>query len=267
MPQEDPGNAPRPFCSRPKPLALALWVGLGALVFWLSQWAGPVGFWWFFERPFLKHAVAVERGVVCTAPVAVPGSHPCDWTLRQMGGLGARQPPGKVLGVERNGADTTVRLEEGTILYSPLPEGFFRGVYLSQLSAVGGKEGATMDEVSLVRSVIDTIPGAYRLGWTPEERCDYAARLTSKMRILRDRPVRRLEVCERAEPRALVVLAEYVSGQATVICVTQRGGVVAQMSEKVPAEWLERPSLWLPGEAPPASEPDSDACRPAGAAL
>ncbi len=264
MPSEDSGNAPASFHARPKPLALALWVALGAVLLWLSQWAGPVGFWWFFERPFLRHAVAVERGVVCTTPVVVLESRPDAWTVRELGGLGARQPPGTVLGVERNGNDTTVRLEEGTILYSPLPEGFFREVYRSEREAVGGRSGAPKDEVALVRSILETVPGAYRLSWTPEARCDYAARLTSKMRILRDRPVRRLEVCVRAEPHALAVLAEYISGQATIISVTERGSVVAQLSEKVPPAWLETPEHWIPGEAPPSPTPEPEARRPAG---
>lgn len=260
MPTDAPAQSPleprKPseFLGRPKPLAVALWIALGVVLVYSSTWVGPVTFYLSFQRFLEGESAAGGRRIVWALPVAAADSAPLPKAAveyRQLGDLLVPLPSGAPTASERKDSHATVTYPEGRVRYDFFPERFVRDLYAEQLEAIGGKPGdapETADEVKLLKAIMGTDPGAYRFGWGAAERSEYAARVLSKMRLLRDLPLRRLELSERAEPRAVVVLAEYESGEATVLAVTRRGSVVVQLSETAPEAWKASPALWFPKE-------------------
>lgn len=241
-----------PFFARPKLGAIVLWAAIGAVVIAGSTWVGPVSFYWCFERPFLRRTVAIEGGAIWRRPVAVAESRRAEvWECRQVGDLSVPVPPGDLESFEVRGLEARAKFDKAEVTYSAFPPGFVRELYASQLEAVGGRRGdvALPEEGALLKSIVETTPGLFRFGWGPQERAEYAARLTSKMRLLRDWPTKRLDVYERAEPRAVAILAEYASGETTVIALVPGGILFANVSGEAPASWKASPVPWIPGEA------------------
>lgn len=249
----EPGADPEdPFFARPKLGAIALWLALGAALIAASTWVGPVSFYWCFERPFLRRTVAIEGGAICRRPVAVAEGRRAEaWECRKVGDLCVPVPPGDLESFEVRGLEARAKFEKAEVTYSVFPPGFVRELYAAELEAVGGRRGdrELPEEGALFRSIVETTPGLFRFGWSSAERSEYAARLTAKMRLLRDWPTKRLDAYERAEPRAVAILAEYASGETTVIALVPGGTLFANVSGEAPASWKASPALWIPGEA------------------
>lgn len=258
------GQAPtKPrFLGRPKPWALVLWTAVAAVVIYSSTWVGPVSFYLTFQRMVAGKGAPGESGdgpLAWATPVASAAPAPAAG-YRVLGGLLVPLPPGTPSDVDWGETEATATYPEGRVRYDLLPERFVLDLYAQQIEALGRRGRERLDEAVLFRRILETVPAEFRFGWDDETRTEYAARMLAKLRLLRDLPVRRLELAERDEPRASAALVEFASGEATVLVVAPEGGVAIQLPEKAPSSWKASAALWLPREhaaaAPSTTETD-----------
>ncbi len=245
-------NQEDPFFSRPKPLALAFWAVFGAVAIFASTWVGPLAFYWSFERPFLRRIVAVEGGAVSRRPVLLAETRAQEtWECRAVGDLCVPVPPGALESFEVEGLQAAAKCEGAEIGYSVFPPGLIRQTYLAQLEAVGGHPDPERlpGDAALLRDIFETTPGLFRFGWDARARSEYAARLTAKMRLVRDWPTVRFEIYEQPESETAAALVEYATGEVTAIAVVRGGTLVVGISGDVPDSWKSSPARWIPSEA------------------
>ena len=233
------------FRSIPPWKSLVLYGCAGLLLIYVATWVGPIAFYYFFQSKFESGAIGFEGGVLRVTPTAVALESTPQWETIVHDGVSLPLPPGTVKAITHDEGFTKVTLAEGVVSYERHPPDFIPRLYAAELECIGGTVSAIPDAVTLTREIAETTPNQYRFGVSNKQRCAYAARMLTKMRLWRDRPVRRIELSERADPHALGVLLDYEGGDARVLVVSDTRTLLITIPAGAPASWKASPADWL----------------------